>query len=97
MKFALINAVVCTAPSYLFWRCAPPELRIPIEVCSDLRDIVPVLVGVGPHCSTTPAAALRKLAVDVVVIGECEETLPRLAGRLSERLPAPRNRPGTRL
>jgi B12-binding domain/radical SAM domain protein of rhizo-twelve system len=73
-------AVVCTAPSYLFWRCAPPELRVPIEVCSDLRDIVPVLVGVGPHCSTTPATALRKLAVDVVVIGECEETLPRLAG-----------------
>ena len=23
--------VVTTAPSYLFWRCAPPELRIPVE------------------------------------------------------------------
>jgi B12-binding domain/radical SAM domain protein of rhizo-twelve system len=71
-------AVVCTAPSYLFWRCAPPELRVPIDVCSDLRGIVPVVVGVGPHCSTTPAAALRKLCADVVVIGECEEVLPQL-------------------
>ena len=24
--------VVTTAPSYLFWRCAPPELRVPMEV-----------------------------------------------------------------
>src|SRR5262245_22805345 len=23
--------VVTTAPSYLFWRCAPPELRVPIQ------------------------------------------------------------------
>src|SRR5919199_1592342 len=23
--------VVTTAPSYLFWRCAPPELRVPQE------------------------------------------------------------------
>jgi B12-binding domain/radical SAM domain protein of rhizo-twelve system len=35
---------------------------------------------VGPHGSTTPRAALRKLGADVVVMGECEETLPQLAG-----------------
>lgn len=70
--------VVCTAPSYLFWRCAPPELRVPQETCSDLRSVSRVLVGVGPHCSTTPRAALRKLGADVVGIGECEEILPRL-------------------
>src|SRR5690606_18577638 len=23
--------VVTTAPTYLFWRCAPPELRVPAE------------------------------------------------------------------
>ena len=39
-----------------------------------------MLVAAGPHCSTTPVAALRKLGADVVVIGECEEILPRLAG-----------------
>src|SRR5689334_8165076 len=25
--------VVTTAPTYLFWRCAPPELRVPQELC----------------------------------------------------------------
>src|SRR5206468_3029088 len=28
--FAPDMLVVCTAPSYLFWRCAPPELRVPL-------------------------------------------------------------------
>ena len=71
---------VCTAPSYLFWRCAPPELRIPRETVAALRAIGGLIVGVGPHCSTTPRAALRKLDADVVVMGECEEILPRLTG-----------------
>ena len=30
-------SVVTTAPSYLFWRCAPPELRIPQEMVETLR------------------------------------------------------------
>jgi anaerobic magnesium-protoporphyrin IX monomethyl ester cyclase len=71
--------VVTTAPSYLFWRCAPPELRMPQELVAAIRDHAPLLVGVGPHGSTTPRAALRKLGVDIVVMGECEETLVRLA------------------
>ena len=25
--------VITTAPSYLFWRCAPPELRVPHTNC----------------------------------------------------------------
>ena len=37
-------------------------------------------VAVGPHGSTTPRATLRKLGVDAVVIGECEEVL-RAPGR----------------
>lgn len=72
--------VVTTAPSYLFWRCAPPELRIPQETVRLLKDIAGVTVAVGPHGSTTPRAALKKLCVDVVVIGECEEVLPLLVG-----------------
>lgn len=77
-------SVITTAPSYLFWRCAPPELRAPIEVASALRDVSATLVGIGPHASTTPRAALAKLAVDVVVLGECEEILPQLAGEWSK-------------
>ncbi|HZT89205.1 MAG TPA: TIGR04295 family B12-binding domain-containing radical SAM protein [Stellaceae bacterium] len=71
--------VVTTAPTYLFWRCAPPELRVPQQALAALRDVAAVKVAVGPHTSTTPAAAIRKLAVDVAVIGECEEALVELA------------------
>lgn len=72
-------AVVTTAPSYLFWRCAPPELRVPQEVMNTLHDLPCKLVGVGPHSSTTPRAALSKLGADIVIIGECEEILPKLS------------------
>lgn len=73
-------AVITTAPTYLFWRCAPPELREPQRLAIALREVVPRLIAVGPHGSTTPRAALRKLGVDDVVMGECEATLPRLIG-----------------
>lgn len=71
---------VTTAPSYLFWRCAPPELRVPQELCGILRELPARLVVVGPHASTTPRAALQKLGADAVVLGECEEILPQLPG-----------------
>jgi anaerobic magnesium-protoporphyrin IX monomethyl ester cyclase len=71
--------VVTTAPSYLFWRCAPPELRVPQAALTALADIAPTRIAVGPHGSTAPRAALRKLSVDGVVLGECEEVLVRLA------------------
>jgi B12-binding domain/radical SAM domain protein of rhizo-twelve system len=69
-------AVITTAPSYLFWRCAPPELRVPQEVMRAIRGTVGLTIAVGPHASTTPRAVLRKLGVDVAVLGECEEVLP---------------------
>jgi anaerobic magnesium-protoporphyrin IX monomethyl ester cyclase len=76
--------VITTAPSYLFWRCAPPELRVPQQVLRAIRaelggpshDVLTIVVG--PHASTTPGATLRKLAADVAVLGECEEILPQL-------------------
>lgn len=71
-------SVITTAPSYLFWRCAPPELRVPRETIDAIRDIAGVLVVVGPHASTTPRATLKKLQCDVAVMGECEDVLPRL-------------------
>src|SRR5438128_11954318 len=73
-------SVITTAPSYLFWRCAPPELRVPMETVRAIRRYAGAVVVVGPHGSTTPQATLRKLEADVVVMGECEEILPRLAG-----------------
>jgi anaerobic magnesium-protoporphyrin IX monomethyl ester cyclase len=77
--FAPDRLVITTAPSYLFWRCPPPELRVPQETLGALAGVPGTRIVVGPHASTTPAAALRKLAADVAVLGECEEILPRLA------------------
>jgi anaerobic magnesium-protoporphyrin IX monomethyl ester cyclase len=71
--------VITTAPSYLFWRCPPPEVRVPLELANQLRGIGKLVI-VGPHGSTTPRAVLKKLDADFVVLGECEEILPLLAG-----------------
>jgi B12-binding domain/radical SAM domain protein of rhizo-twelve system len=70
---------ITTAPSYLFWRCPPPELRVPQETRVALRDAAPITIVIGPHASTTPGAALRKLDADLAVLGESEEILARLA------------------
>ena len=71
--------VVTTAPSYLFWRCAPPELRVPREMIAALDGRGGRIVAVGPHGSATPRATLRKLGADVVIRGECEEAVAALA------------------
>ena len=70
--------VIPTAPSYLFWRCPQPELRIPatwIEALS--RDSCVVVIG--PHGSVTPMATLEKTGADIVLRGEPDQTLPQLA------------------
>lgn len=77
--FAPDMVVVTTAPSYLFWRCAPPELRVPLNLLSELRDIPATRVVIGPHVSTTPVAVMRKLGADAGVLGEAEEVLVQLA------------------
>lgn len=77
--FAPDMTVVTTAPTYLFWRCAPPELRVPREFLVALAGRGGTTVCVGPHGSVTPKATLAKLEVDVVVMGECEEVVARLA------------------
>lgn len=71
--------VVTTAPTYLFWRCAPPELRVPREFLDALAGRGGTTVAVGPHGSATPGTTLRKLGVDLVVRGECEEVVLKLA------------------
>ncbi len=77
--FGPTMTVLATAPTYLFWRCAPPELRVPRELLDALDGKAGWTVAVGPHGSATPAAVLRKLGVDVVVLGECEEVVAALA------------------
>jgi anaerobic magnesium-protoporphyrin IX monomethyl ester cyclase len=77
-KFGPNFLVIPTAPSYLFWRCPPPELRVPQQWFREL-DCGAVKVAIGPHGSATPKATLRKLNCDVVLRGEPDEVLPKLA------------------
>ncbi len=86
-RFAPDMIVLTTAPTYLFWRCAPPELRAPQELTRALKDAAPFTVAVGPHGSTTPRSALAKLGVDLVIMGECEDVLLRLAAGEREGIP----------
>ena len=77
--FGADMTVVTTAPTYLFWRCAPPELRVPGAFLRTLGRRGGKTVAVGPHGSVTPAATLRKLGADAVVRGECEDVIAALA------------------
>lgn len=70
--------VIPTAPSYLFWRCPPPELRVPKEWFSGLTGRA-AKVAIGPHPSATPSATMRKTGCDVAMRGEPDDTLAKLA------------------
>ncbi len=70
--------VVPTAPSYLFWRCPQPELRVPRQWIAALARRSKVVV-IGPHGSVTPRATLAKTGADVVLRGEPDQTLALLA------------------
>lgn len=70
--------VVTTAPSYLFWRCPPPELTVPEAACAALESIAPI-VAVGPHGSATPGYVMGRMNCLAVVRGEPEEELVCLA------------------
>ncbi len=72
--------VIPTAPSYLFWRCPPPELRIPRLWFAGLNGRA-VKVAIGPHASATPGPTLRKLGCDVAFRGEPDEVIVQLASR----------------
>lgn len=78
-SFSPDMTVVTTAPTYLFWRCAQPELRIPRAFLDALGGRGGRTVAVGPHASSTPLPVLAKLGCVVVVLGECEEVLVALA------------------
>jgi len=79
-KFAPDFLVIPTAPSYLFWRCPQPELRVPAEWFAKLGTNA-VKVVIGPHGSATPAATLRKTGCDVVLRGEPDFTIAELASK----------------
>ncbi|HWR37251.1 MAG TPA: TIGR04295 family B12-binding domain-containing radical SAM protein [Clostridia bacterium] len=70
--------VIPSAPSYLFWRCPPPELRVPIEWFAGIGGRAKKVL-IGPHASATPSSALRKTGADVVLRGEPDQAIADLA------------------
>ena len=83
--FAPDFLVMPTAPSYLFWRCPPPELRVPMEWFAALESPA-IKVAIGPHPSATPATTMRKTGCDVALRGEPEQVLADLASRPWEEI-----------
>lgn len=79
--------ILTTTPSYLFWRCPQPELRLPGVWMRALRGSAGHSVAIGPHGSATPAAAGNKLGADVVLRGEPEQVLARLADTAWQEIP----------
>ncbi len=78
--FAPDFLVIPTAPSYLFWRCPQPELRVPGQWFDGIGGRA-VKVAIGPHPSATPAATLRKIGCDVAMRGEPDQALSDLASK----------------
>jgi B12-binding domain/radical SAM domain protein of rhizo-twelve system len=78
--------VVPTAPSYLFWRCPQPELRVP-RLWVQALDRTSTIVAIGPHGSVTPRATAVKTGADVVLRGEPDQTLSLLASASWETIP----------
>ena len=78
--------VLPTAPSYLFWRCPQPELRVPRQWIAAL-DRCSKRVVIGPHGSVTPLSTLDKTGADIVLRGEPDQTLPQLATLPWELIP----------
>jgi B12-binding domain/radical SAM domain protein of rhizo-twelve system len=79
-RFAPDFLVIPSAPSYLFWRCPPPELRIPQEWFAGIGGGARKVL-IGPHASATPAAAMRKTGADIVLRGEPDQAIAELASK----------------
>jgi anaerobic magnesium-protoporphyrin IX monomethyl ester cyclase len=72
--------IIPSAPSYLFWRCPPPELRVPADWFRAIGGRAGKVL-VGPHSSATPVAAMRKTGADIVIKGECDQVIADLASK----------------
>jgi B12-binding domain/radical SAM domain protein of rhizo-twelve system len=72
--------VIPSAPSYLFWRCPPPEMRVPRQWFAGIGGTA-LKVLIGPHGSATPRAAMRKTGANVALRGEPEQAIADLAAK----------------
>ena len=78
--FAPDRLVITTAPSYLFWRCAPPELRVPQQMLHAVRLRSPQLARAAAVRPRRPSLDSARRTPDggpaVVVVGPHASTTP---------------------
>ena len=72
--------VIPSAPSYLFWRCPPPEVRVPKQWFAGIGGRAKKVL-IGPHASATPVSAMRKTGADVAIKGEPDQAIADLASK----------------
>lgn len=75
--------VICSAPSYLFWRDGITNIELASRSVRQLKALNPdVLVAlVGPHGTVDPESFLE-MGLDFLFRGEPDETFPELAERI---------------
>lgn len=75
--------VICSAPSYLFWRDGITNIELASRSVRQLKALNPdVLVAlVGPHGTVDPQSFLD-MGLDFLLRGEPDETFPELAARV---------------
>jgi len=89
--------VVSTAPSYLFWRCAPTSLELVSRYVSGIRRGAPSArtVLVGPHATAEPSSTLKWTGADLALRGEIDPHLaPMLASLQAGEVPTALAAPG---
>ena len=76
--FAPELTMVVTAPTYLFWRCPPPELRVPSDFLRHLAGRGGCTVIAGPHLDHAGTGSCQDQC-RCRDHGECEEVITALA------------------
>jgi len=77
--------------TYLLWHycMTGPQIRHALTVCNLVRDRyphIPIIWG-GVHASLLPEQTLENSLVDIVVVGEGEDTLPELIEAMRTKQP----------
>lgn len=68
--------VLTTAPSYLFWRCCPPDISLPKITSCIVRSISKAfIILIGPHPTVSPEWVLEECEADFLIRGEPEVSL----------------------
>lgn len=83
--------IISTAPSYLFWRCAPTSLELVSRYVAATRAAAPAaqIILVGPHATAEPSSTLEWTGADFALRGEIDPHLgPMLASLLAGEAPA---------